>query len=106
MSINDINLLLKSSKIADSKDINNIRNNTLLELIYGTGLRVSELVSMPVSAINKNSEIILIKGKGKKGKISTYIKFCEECDYKLVIFRDKMKTKENSKNICFQQIQI
>ena len=58
LSIDDINLLLKSSKIADSKDINNIRNNTLLELIYGTGLRVSELVSMPLSTINKNSEII------------------------------------------------
>ena len=69
LSIKEINLLLNSSKIADSKIINNIRNNTLLELIYGTGLRVSELVTIPLNAINKNSELFLIKGKGNKERL-------------------------------------
>ena len=64
LSIREINLLLNSAKIADRKIINNIRNNTLLELIYGTGLRVSELVSIPLNAINKNSELFFNKGKG------------------------------------------
>ena len=69
LSIKEINLLLNSSKIADSKIINNIRNNTLLELIYGTGLRVSELVTIPLNAINKNSELFLIRGKGNKERL-------------------------------------
>ena len=101
LSIDDINLLLKSSKIADSKDINNIRNNTLLELIYGTGLRVSELVSMPLSAINKNSEIILIKGKGKKERLVPISSSARNATINWLFFRDKMKTKENSKKYLF-----
>ena len=101
LSINDINLLLQSSKIADNKDINNIRNNTLLELIYGTGLRVSELVSMPLFAINENSEIILIKGKGKKERLVPISSSAKEATINWLFFRNKMKTKENSKKYLF-----
>ena len=101
LSINDINLLLNSSKTADSKEINNIRNNTLLELIYGTGLRVSELVSMPLSAINDNSEIILIKGKGKKERLVPISSSAKNAAIKWLFLRNKMKTKENSKKYLF-----
>ena len=101
LSINDINLLLKSSKISDSKDMNNIRNNTLLELIYGTGLRVSELVSMPLSAINENSQLILIKGKGKKERLVPISSSAKNATINWLFFRNKMKTKENSKKYLF-----
>ena len=101
LSINDINLLLNSSKVADSKDINNVRNNTLLELIYGSGLRVSELVSMPLSAINEKSDIILIKGKGKKERLVPISSSAKNATIKWLFFRNKMKTKENSKKYLF-----
>ena len=101
LSINDINLLLNSSKVADSKDINNVRNNTLLELIYGSGLRVSELVSMPLSAINEKSDIILIKGKGKKERLVPISSSAKNATINWLFFRNKMKTKENSKKYLF-----
>ena len=97
LSINDINLLIKSSKIADSKNINNIRNNTLLELIYGTGLRVTELVSMPLSAINDNSEIILIKGKGKKERLVPISSSAKNATIKWLFFRNIMWRSSFSK---------
>ena len=101
LSINDINLLLNSSKVSDSKDINNVRNNTLLELIYGSGLRVSELVSMPLSAINEKSDIILIKGKGKKERLVPISSSAKNATINWLFFRNKMKTKENSKKYLF-----
>lgn len=42
---------------------------TLLEVLYATGLRVSELVSMPVSAALRDARLIEIKGKGGKERL-------------------------------------
>ena len=101
LSIKEINLLLNSSKIADSKIINNIRNNTLLELIYGTGLRVSELVTIPLNAINKNSELFLIRGKGNKERLVPISRSAIKAVNKWLKYRNKMIIKEKSKFFLF-----
>ena len=101
LSVDEINLLLNSSKIADNKKINNIRNNTLIELIYGTGLRVTELVSLPLNTIHENSEIILIKGKGNKERLVPVSSSAKEAISKWLIFRKKIKMTENSKKFLF-----
>jgi integrase/recombinase XerD len=36
----------------------------LLEMLYATGLRVSELVGLPLSAIGENTQFITVEGKG------------------------------------------
>lgn len=41
----------------------------LLELIYATGLRVSELVSLPASAARTKERFLLVKGKGGKERL-------------------------------------
>src|SRR5690606_9516749 len=41
----------------------------LLELIYATGLRVSELVSLPVAAARTTERFLLVKGKGGKERL-------------------------------------
>ncbi|CUA88977.1 Site-specific recombinase XerD [Chelatococcus sambhunathii] len=41
----------------------------LLELIYATGLRVSELVSLPVAAARTKERFLLVKGKGGKERL-------------------------------------
>ena len=101
LSIKEINLLLDSSKIADSKIINNIRNNTLLELIYGTGLRVSELVTIPLNAINKNSELFLIRGKGNKERLVPISRSAIKAVNRWLKYRNKMIIKEKSKIFLF-----
>ncbi len=45
------------------------RNKAMLELMYGSGLRVSELISLTVYDIDFNNDIIRIKGKGSKERI-------------------------------------
>lgn len=45
------------------------RNLVLVELIYATGMRVSELVELPVSACRGNPALLLIRGKGGKERM-------------------------------------
>jgi len=42
------------------------RTVALLEILYATGLRVSELVGLPFSAVVRNPEVLLVMGKGRK----------------------------------------
>ena len=46
-----------------------LRNRALVELLYATGMRVSELVSLPVAAVRGNPEMILVRGKGGKERL-------------------------------------
>lgn len=61
------------------------RDNAMLVLLYSTGLRVSELVSLPLSACNMGAGFLRVLGKGNKErlipfgqqakeKIETYVK--------------------------------
>jgi len=45
------------------------RNTCLIEVLYATGLRVSELVSLPVAAVQGDPRMILVKGKGGKERM-------------------------------------
>jgi integrase/recombinase XerD len=45
------------------------RNRALLELLYATGMRVSELVELPVAAVRGDPQMILIRGKGGKERM-------------------------------------
>ncbi len=46
-----------------------IRNTCLFELLYATGMRVTELVSLPVSAARGDPRMILVRGKGGKERM-------------------------------------
>jgi integrase/recombinase XerD len=46
-----------------------LRNMALLELIYGSGLRVSELLDIEMEDIHLNQNYILVKGKGSKERV-------------------------------------
>ena len=46
-----------------------LRNACLLELAYATGMRVSELVGLPVAATRGNPQLLLVRGKGGKERM-------------------------------------
>lgn len=46
-----------------------IRLVCLIEMLYATGLRVSELVGLPLSAIGKNDDHLIVEGKGGKERM-------------------------------------
>ena len=45
------------------------RLNCLLEVLYATGLRVSELVALPASAARRNERMLIVRGKGDRERM-------------------------------------
>ena len=72
------------------------RDRLILEMLYATGVRVGELVSIKVSDINFSSRHVLILGKGNKERIVPYGDYCEEI-LKLYLKKGYLElNKENS----------
>ena len=46
-----------------------VRNLTLLELLYGSGLRATELVSLPRGAVRPGQPFLMVRGKGSKERL-------------------------------------
>jgi integrase/recombinase XerD len=53
----------------DLSDKHGQRNKTIIEVLYGCGLRVSELCDLKISNINFEDEFIKVKGKGLKERL-------------------------------------
>lgn len=66
MSINDTEVLLS---LPDRSSLLGIRDSAIMETLYSTGMRVSELVGMDVADVDFRSGIVKVKGKGKKERL-------------------------------------
>ncbi len=67
-----LNLAADEAAAADDKPrtrLAAVRLHTLVELLYATGLRVSELVSLPVSVIRPGERFFIVRGKGSKERL-------------------------------------
>ena len=67
ISEDDVEALLKAAHKLQTAE--GIRLTCLLEIAYASGLRVTELVSLPTDALNHTSETLLISGKGGKERL-------------------------------------
>jgi integrase/recombinase XerD len=54
---------------AASGELVAVRNVALLELLYGSGLRASELVSLPRHAVRADQPFLMVRGKGSKERL-------------------------------------
>ena len=46
-----------------------VRDVAMLEVLYGAGLRVTELVSLPLDAIDRRGQLLRVIGKGRKERV-------------------------------------
>jgi integrase/recombinase XerD len=74
-----------------------IRLYALLETLYASGLRVSELISLPFSSIHSNKPYLLIKGKGGKERLVPLSQPALEALQQYMAIRLKFLTKAGPK---------
>ena len=53
----------------DDRDPLGARDRAMLETLYSTGIRVSELVDLDISDLDENTQALRVRGKGKKERI-------------------------------------
>lgn len=66
LSTEDVDRLIEA---AHTHGRETLRNGALVELLYATGMRVTELVSLPVSAARGDPRMLLVRGKGGKERL-------------------------------------
>ena len=69
LSRDDVNAMLEAARSFGRHSADRLRNRALMELLYATGMRVSELVSLPVAAVRGAPRMILVRGKGDKERM-------------------------------------
>ena len=105
INIENIKQVKKLPVVVTNDDMNKIldinldnpfkyRDKAMLELMYGSGLRVSELVNLTIYSIDLENDSILIEGKGKKERIVPINRYAKKAliDY-LEIRNSLIKTK-------------
>ena len=65
LSISDVERLLTTAKSFGKTPYSKAMNHALFELLYSTGMRVTELLSLPLNSLLGNPNMLLIRGKGE-----------------------------------------
>ncbi|MBL6429534.1 MAG: site-specific tyrosine recombinase XerD [Maritimibacter sp.] len=69
LSEDDVERLLNAARQHGRTDADRLRNTCMMEVLYATGMRVSELVTLPVSAARGDPRMLLVMGKGGKERM-------------------------------------
>ncbi len=67
LSEDDVDRLLLAAQRREGSE--GLRLLAMLELLYATGLRVSELVGLPLSALSRDGQMLIVRGKGGKERM-------------------------------------
>ncbi|MDR6101114.1 integrase/recombinase XerD [Agrobacterium larrymoorei] len=104
MSVASVTALLAKAAEEASQEgpgqLGRIRMHLLLELLYATGMRVSELVSLPAKVLRHEGRFLMIRGKGNKDRVvllsRTAIEAMERYDETRKALTPKGKPQEES----------
>ncbi|MGY9030212.1 MAG: tyrosine recombinase [Rhodobacterales bacterium] len=69
LSLQEVEQLLQTAHTMPKQRADKMRLTCLMDLLYATGMRVTELVSLPVAAVRGNPDMILVRGKGGKERM-------------------------------------
>ena len=92
------------SQLIKSVDLNHVfgqRNKTIIEVLYGTGIRVSELVNLKLSNIFFKENILKVNGKGDKERFVPLGEIASNEIKTYINLRDNLKIDSKFTDILF-----
>nr|WP_244952426.1 tyrosine recombinase [Ruegeria arenilitoris] len=69
LDVAEVDRLLEAARQTGRSTADKLRNTCLMEILYATGMRVTELVSLPVSSARGDPRMLLVLGKGGKERM-------------------------------------
>ncbi len=97
LSITEVETILKTAKSIGKNPYSKAMNNALFELLYSTGMRVSELLSLPVNSLLGHPEMLLIRGKGGSERLVPVSNQAKSAIEIWLIERNKIPRNKKSK---------
>ncbi len=98
LSLEEVNAMMGAIDLSSNEGH---RNRAMMEMLYGSGLRVSELVSLRLSRIYLNEHYMLIEGKGSKQRLVPLSPVAEEWFGYWMQERSSWPVKPESKDFAF-----
>lgn len=94
LTIDEVNQLIESIEVTDAISS---RNRCMIELLYSSGLRVSELCNLTLQSINIHKKFVKCIGKGNKERIVPMNQtVCNYLTDYIENYRDELNKKNNS----------
>lgn len=98
LSVDEIDAMI--SAIPSDKD-ESLRNHAIIETLYGSGLRVSELVDARISRLDINERLLIVEGKGSKERIVPVSPIAADLIREWLLQRSQMNVKSEGDDIIF-----
>ena len=90
MSEKEVELLLESPNL---NSFIGIRDRAMIEMLYATGMRVSELINLKITDIDHNRLVVKVMGKGSKERLIPYGEVAS--DYLNVYLKNRKEINSN-----------
>ena len=90
----EVELFLEQPKCVDEKGF---RDHAMLELLYATGIRVSELIDLDVDDLNLPAGLVMCRSKGKERSIPLYPGAVKALQDYVLRIRDRIVTNDEEK---------
>jgi integrase/recombinase XerD len=98
ISVEEINSLVNTIDLSKSPGF---RNKVMLELLYGAGLRVSELTALKINNVNLEEDYLIVVGKGNKERLIPLAKQTKDIVKSYLIDRKKIESKPGYEDLLF-----
>lgn len=98
LSTEEIDMMI--GQIPEGKD-ESLRNHAIIETLYGSGLRVSELTDARLSRLNMEEGFLIVEGKGSKQRIVPVSPVALSLIKEYLPFRSRLNIKPDAQDIIF-----
>lgn len=99
LSREEVGDILEAAATVGASNAERARNACMIELLYATGMRVSELVMLPVAACRGNPAVLLIRGKGGRERMVPLTEPARAAIAEWLRFRDDPSDKNPLKKL-------